>query len=204
MTKTTLSRSEQKRAAIIAAAKAAFKEYGVDATSMDKLAEIAQVSKRTVYNHFASKESLVLFLLTDLWNQAMVDSELNIENDQSLQSQLITILREEVDLVGGEEYIDLARAAFAHYLYQPDALQKEMEKFSPEKTALFQWLERAKSDQCLDLRDTENAFSQLHNLIKGACFWPQLMRVKAPLNLQERETLVNETVALFLSHYQTK
>ncbi|WP_231877395.1 TetR/AcrR family transcriptional regulator, partial [Oleiphilus sp. HI0043] len=39
------SRSELKREAIIDAARKAFKEYGVDATSMDKLAEIAQVSK---------------------------------------------------------------------------------------------------------------------------------------------------------------
>jgi TetR/AcrR family transcriptional regulator of autoinduction and epiphytic fitness len=69
MNKRLKNRSELKREAIIEAARSVFKEFGVKATSMDKLAEIAQVSKRTVYNHFSAKEELVMYLVTDLWQK---------------------------------------------------------------------------------------------------------------------------------------
>ncbi|WP_083880077.1 TetR/AcrR family transcriptional regulator [Aliiglaciecola lipolytica] len=50
------TRSELKHEAILRGAVKAFKEFGVNDTSIYKIAEVAQVSKRTVYNHFASKE----------------------------------------------------------------------------------------------------------------------------------------------------
>lgn len=53
-----LSRSEQKRQAIVEAARATFMDKGFDGASMDMIAETANVSKRTVYNHYSSKESL--------------------------------------------------------------------------------------------------------------------------------------------------
>ncbi len=51
-------RSQEKRRAIIDAAQALFLDSGFGATSMDAVAEKAGVSKRTVYSHFDSKESL--------------------------------------------------------------------------------------------------------------------------------------------------
>lgn len=47
-----------KRAAIMAAAQALFLEHGYGATSMERIAEAAQVSKLTVYRHFQSKDAL--------------------------------------------------------------------------------------------------------------------------------------------------
>ena len=99
------SRSELKREAIIDAARKAFKEYGVDATSMDKLAEIAQVSKRTVYNHFDSKEALVMYLLKDLWDQAMVKIDVHYDAVSPLGEQLTALLKQEVNLVGDKESV---------------------------------------------------------------------------------------------------
>lgn len=197
------TRSELKREAIIDAAKAAFKEYGVDATSMDKLAELAQVSKRTVYNHFTSKEALVIHLLTDLWNQAMVQTGLVYEGADSLEAQLGSLLMDEIDLVGGQEYIDLARVAFGHYLFQPEAIQAEMTKFSSEQTALYQWLEQATQAGDLQLDDVEHGFSQLHNLLKGSCFWPQMLQLAPILNKQEKQALVSETIRMFMARYRS-
>ena len=54
--------TDRKHAAILEAAVAEFRSAGFDATSMDRIAASAGVSKRTVYNHFPTKESLVLEL----------------------------------------------------------------------------------------------------------------------------------------------
>ena len=54
----TRPRSIKKRAAILAGAKDVFLEQGFGAASMDIISERADVSKRTIYKHFASKYDL--------------------------------------------------------------------------------------------------------------------------------------------------
>jgi|TARA_B100000676_G_C17445018_1_gene516105 TetR/AcrR family transcriptional regulator of autoinduction and epiphytic fitness len=69
----TRTLSDLKREAIIQAATQAFQEFGVKGASMDKLAELANVSKRTVYNHFSTKEDLVMHLVTEQWQSAIMN-----------------------------------------------------------------------------------------------------------------------------------
>lgn len=54
----TRERRDAKREAIVAAARETFLARGFDGASMDQIALSAQVSKRTVYNRFRSKEEL--------------------------------------------------------------------------------------------------------------------------------------------------
>ena len=56
-------KSEAKRQAILAAAAEAFRELGVEATSMSEIAARLGGSKTTLYSYFASKEELVLEIL---------------------------------------------------------------------------------------------------------------------------------------------
>jgi TetR/AcrR family transcriptional repressor of mexJK operon len=64
-------RSEGKRAAILDAAEALFLAEGYERTSMDAIAARAQVSKRTVYDHFSEKETVYLRVLERV-NDALV------------------------------------------------------------------------------------------------------------------------------------
>ncbi|MEM7595548.1 MAG: TetR/AcrR family transcriptional regulator, partial [Cyanobacteria bacterium P01_A01_bin.83] len=52
------TKSEIKTEAILTGAMKEFLANGYAATSMDKVAKTAQVSKATVYSHFGDKESL--------------------------------------------------------------------------------------------------------------------------------------------------
>jgi AcrR family transcriptional regulator len=49
---------EQKRMAIVAAARRAFLDSGYSQTSMDGIAEAAEVSVKTIYRHFENKDEL--------------------------------------------------------------------------------------------------------------------------------------------------
>jgi AcrR family transcriptional regulator len=49
---------EQKRSAIVAAARRAFLDSGYAQTSMDAIAELAEVSVKTIYRHFENKDEL--------------------------------------------------------------------------------------------------------------------------------------------------
>lgn len=57
-------RSARKRRAIIDAARALFLQNGYAGTSMDEVAALAEVSKQTVYKHFADKQHLFTDLIT--------------------------------------------------------------------------------------------------------------------------------------------
>lgn len=202
MAEKKLTRSELKRQAILAAAKEAFQENGVQGTSMDQLAARAQVSKRTVYNHFSSKEALVIHLVADLWKQATQNNEQPFDTEGDLQTQLSALLQAEMNVVCSSEYLDLARVAIGHYFYHPDALQAELSRFDKTETALYKWLESAINNGRLKPVDPLFAINQLHSLIKGNCFWPQLLQVEAIPSPAERQHLADESSAMFLNYYQ--
>ena len=61
--------TSQKRKAILEGAVKVFTKEGFDASSMDHIAEVAGVSKRTVYNHFPSKEILFQAIVADFLKQ---------------------------------------------------------------------------------------------------------------------------------------
>lgn len=90
-----------KRAQIIDAARRCFYEQGITATGVDTIAEAAGVSKRTLYNHFASKDDLVLAYI-----------------DAREQSGWRTLLNELLD--GVEEPVERILAYFDAYFYVND------------------------------------------------------------------------------------
>lgn len=196
------SRSDLKRSAIVEAAIEAFREEGVKATSMDRLAKLANVSKRTIYNHFVSKEALVLHLLSELWQRAMMESEVNYNRDQPLETQLAALLTKELEFLSSPQYQDLARVAFDYLFSNPDMLQEELKKLSEKETAVYRWIVAAQDDGKLIELDADLAKEQLHSLIKGSALWPQLMRLRQPLTEAEKQRLVDETTKLFLARYQ--
>lgn len=195
------TRSEIKREAILRAAKTAFHKYGVAGTSMDKLAEMACVSKRTVYNHFASKEVIVMHLIRSLWHKSMVSIPVPYDGTGSLEAQLSRLLLTEIELITAEEYLELARVAFGHLFYEPERLRDEIEQLTAQETVLHRWLHAANNDGRLLVCDIEYAVKELSSLIKGHCFWPQLMKIEAPLTDERKDCIAKRTARLFLSHY---
>ncbi len=76
--------TDRKRVAIVDAAIAEFREHGFDATSMDRIAATAAVSKRTVYNHFPSKDELFAEILQRMWESSVAQPAVPYLADQSL------------------------------------------------------------------------------------------------------------------------
>ncbi|AXX62361.1 TetR/AcrR family transcriptional regulator [Vibrio vulnificus] len=195
------TRSEEKREAILTAAKQAFLEFGVQNTSMDKLAALAGVSKRTVYNHFSSKEALVMELLSVLWKSTITEDELVALSKRPLQEQLVSLLCQEINVIAQPSYLDMAKVALGHFLFKPEELKAQTSSMSKQDTALYTWLAEQDKKGRLKLESVELARTQLHSLIKGSAFWPQLIGSAAPLTAEQGEALAKNTAALFLSHY---
>lgn len=84
--------SPEKTAAILAGGMQEFLAHGYAATSMDRVAIAAKVSKATVYSHFQDKESLFIALIQRLVEQKF-QSIFAVAEDQFFQTPPATVLR---------------------------------------------------------------------------------------------------------------
>ena len=66
---TELSFSERKRASVLFGAEKVFIEQGYSQATMDRVAQTAGVSKRTVYKHFRSKQELFNVVVDGIWTR---------------------------------------------------------------------------------------------------------------------------------------
>jgi TetR/AcrR family transcriptional regulator of autoinduction and epiphytic fitness len=195
------SRSQQKREDILTAAMKIFKEQGVQATSMDQLAETANVSKRTVYNHFDSKETLVLSLLNEMWEQFMLRTPVEYRSNESIEDQLALLIEAETNMMCDHDFVTLARLAMGHFFYSPAKMKDQMDRMRAQETALHRWLKAAIADGKFAIDDIEYAAEQIGSLLKGTLFWPVVMcNDDAPTNEMRTHTQ-EQTLQMFMSRY---
>src|SRR5690348_17748019 len=105
--------TDRKRSAIIDAAIEEFRAAGFEATSMDRIAARASVSKRTVYNHFPSKEALFAAILHQLWDASQTGNAPGYCAGEPLRAQLLDLLMRKLRLMNDEAFLSLARVAIA-------------------------------------------------------------------------------------------
>ena len=80
------SQSEAKTEAILKGAMQEFLAHGYAATSMDRVAKAAKVSKATVYSYFGDKESLFNAVIKDL-AQDKFQTVMGLQQPQSLEQE---------------------------------------------------------------------------------------------------------------------
>ncbi len=201
MPRTPQRLTDRKREAIVRAAVEEFRSAGYEATSMDRIAAVAGVSKRTVYNHFPSKEELFALILEELWQSSVASVELPYRADQPLDVQLLQLLRQKLDLLGDANFIDLARVAMAEIIHSPERAQAIVCRMGEKESGVSAWIRAAIADGRLREIDPEFAGHQLQGLVKSFAFWPQVTMGQAPLAQAERTRVAESAVAMFLGFY---
>ena len=135
--------TDRKRAAILEAAVAEFRHAGYAATSMDRVAASAGVSKRTVYNHFPSKEALFAHILEQMWERSIEGLDLAYRKDRPLREQLLELLDQKLRLLRDEHFADLARVAIAAGLHSPELAQDLVSRMGAREEGLTTWIRAA-------------------------------------------------------------
>lgn len=116
-TKTLREGSARKRAAILSAARELFLADGFDRSSVDAVAARAEVSKRTVYDYFGDKRTL-LQAVVDAVGQSLIttvrrtldETLTGLTEAADLEDALIAFsMRIATDMLGSAEYATLQR-----------------------------------------------------------------------------------------------
>ncbi|BAQ76290.1 TetR family transcriptional regulator [Pseudomonas sp. Os17] len=194
--------TDLKRNAIIQAAISEFRASGFDITSMDKIAATAGVSKRTVYNHFPSKEELFAEILHKLWASISAQADVVYRHDQPLREQLEALLRAKLQLLADDNFLDLARVAIAATIHSPERAQDMVARLGEREEGLTLWIRGALADGRLKPLDPEFAAQQMHGLLKSFAFWPQITLGQPPLAADLQTRVIESALDMFLSHYQ--
>ena len=108
------ARKAENRIAIVEAAESLILEGGYGALNAEALAERAGVSRRTIFNHFASVDDVLVTRMNQYFNRIFEECDFTISGENaSMESEMLSIARKVFMSSTLEEYI----APFAHLLY---------------------------------------------------------------------------------------
>ncbi|UJJ32519.1 TetR/AcrR family transcriptional regulator [Halopseudomonas maritima] len=192
-------RKSGKRAAIIEAAVDQFQQHGYMETSMDRIAEAAQVSKRTVYNHFASKE-----LLFDAIRQELIARcgrlLLPDPGPGSMHAQLVEVGRRYAQLMISDDFVKLVRVVLSRFIQSPQVAGATITGREPQMP-IQAWLECAQEGGLLPAFDAVQATTEFAGLITAMEFWPRMLQEDQLPTSAAREAYLSSIAAMFLKHY---
>jgi TetR/AcrR family transcriptional regulator of autoinduction and epiphytic fitness len=198
---TPLRLTDRKRLAILAAAAQQFRTFGFEASSMDRIASEAGVSKRTVYNHFPSKEELFAETLVQLFHASAAILELQYRADTPLRDQLTALMALKAASMADPDFLALARVAIAEAVHAPERVRPIVARMGEREQGVTTWIRAAQADGKLRAGDPEFAAALLQGQIKALAFWPQVTMGAPPLDPAQQAQLVEAAVSMFLAYF---
>jgi AcrR family transcriptional regulator len=177
-------RSETARRAILDAATAMLIEHGIDGVSMDELAELAGVSKATVYRWWPSKHALALDVLLGDWDAIRPGPR----DTGTLRGDLRSLLRPWVRAVRARPYGPVVAALVAEARSNAEFGALWRERFvslrrEPGRQIIRRAIERGELRRNIDVERTLD-------LVYGPLYH-RLLHGHAPLNERFADAVVD-------------
>ena len=193
--------TDRKRSAILAAAAEQFRVHGYETASMDDIAALAGVSKRTVYNHFGSKEELFGETLMQMFESSAGLLELGYQPERDLREQLVELMRLKMRTLDDPEFIALARVAMGEAIHSPERALPIVARLGQREEGVTTWIRAAQADGKLKPGDPTFAATLLQGQIKTFAFWPQIAMGAPALSPEQQELVIDASVSMFLSYF---
>ena len=193
--------TDRKRQAILAAAADQFRACGFEASSMDKIAAAAGVSKRTVYNHFPSKDELFAETLIQLFNNSAAIHDTPYRADLPLRVQLTGMMALKAASMADPDFLALAKVAIAEAVHAPERVRPIVARMGEREQGVTSWIRAAQADGKLQAGDPEFAAALLQGQVKALAFWPQVTMGAPPLAPAQQAQLVEAVVSMFLAYF---
>lgn len=186
---------------ILDAAIGAFAKQGYANVSMDQIAQLASVSKRTVYNHFESKDSLFEAIIDEMIRRADVLPEFPYQQGAPIKQQLRQIGLQICRAVSEPSFLSLARVVTGRAMTEPqfaEVLARETQKLDDQ---MIDWLRAAKKDKQFHAKSVELAAEFYLSMLLAHSFWPNLLHLKKNMHKRPLRSHVNQCVDVFLASF---
>ncbi|WP_200283667.1 TetR/AcrR family transcriptional regulator [Rhabdochromatium marinum] len=187
----------EKRAAILEAAKALFKQRGLRGTSIEQVARNAGVAKQTVYSHFPNKEALLVALLPSKLPTFGAEPD-TFDFTASAEEILLSLGISYMAIILNPDFAVLRRTVIGEAASYPSLAQSYLGGVQKTSRAIATCLERMTELGRLPPIDHANAATDLRNLWLGNFFEQVLFRADLPVDMVAIETHIRRANRRFL------
>lgn len=164
------------------------------------IAKKANVSSRTLYNHFESKEALF-----EAISQIMIERNWSMEPvaydpDRDFVEQLKEALWRYVGVITDETAIGLNRMVISELIRDLDRSRQFFSESEAHDYPITRLISEAMDAGVIRKADPGFATSQLLALVKNFYFWPEFFLGESPTPKE----VLDDCIAMFLTHYKRK
>jgi TetR/AcrR family transcriptional repressor of mexJK operon len=202
----TGERADLKRRAIVEAAREVFLARGFEA-GIDLIAERADVSKVTIYNHFGSKRELFLAVVHDALEEALEPPKLALQKSLAETNDMREILVQTArGWVAGmaQPQVLALRTLVASEAERFPELGRAWKANGPDPTSaiLVEEFRKRIDVRELDIPDIDLALIQLYALV----LYPHFAHIAYGERIDEKRAheLIDHGVDMFLTYYSAK
>ena len=193
---------DRKRQDILDAALVEFGDIGFAAARINRIAELASVSKRTLYNHFESKEALFDAII----DRAIADGSClkigGYDQDCPIEDQLRKAAETYIQHLEDSTYLALARVVTSEFVRDPMLSRRMFEREEMKQNPLAELVQKAMEAGKLQKADPVYAATQFMASIKAFFFWPQLITGTEAPPKEQIDTILDDAVTMFMALYQ--
>ncbi len=199
--RTPRSKSEEKRAAIIEAAKNLFVELGFNHTSMDKIAKAAGVSKQTVYSHFGNKDELFISAISAKCVAHNLVGQVN-DNLDNPQQALTALGVSFIEMLLSEDVVATHKTCISESVSYPHVSQL-FYAAGPQNTIgeIADCMAEFDKRDLLSINNPRFAASQFLCMVKGEACLQSEYNAKERMSADEISAYIHDCVAMFLRAY---
>ncbi len=174
---------------------------GLDSASMQNISMKANISKRTLYKYFSSKEDIYNELINQVLNQIQSMCNPQYESNQSIEKQISIIATNKLELLLNDSFLNISKIIFGEMLKGRAPTSKDLERMTSSETQFHKWIIDAKDDgKIISPLDNITIANQFHSIIKGQAYWPILlgMKKKQELNLK---SITQQSIDFFMNSF---
>jgi len=194
--------SARKYRAILDAGKRVFLETGYADSSMERIAKEANVSKRTVYNHFSSKYELFCSVLIDLTRDVMPAGSQELQVDElPVKEALNSLSVHFLQTIYSPDVVALLRMVIAESRQFPELGVTMFDGVISRSMVLVEKYFKRKAEKGeLALSDPKLATAQFIGLLKTDLQLKLLLGKRKRVSLKEIKKVADSCVDIFLCH----
>jgi len=191
---------DKKMAQILQAATLEFLQKGLDASSMHNIAELAEVSKRTLYKYFPTKDKLYGALVDELLDR-VYDHKPSYSPEKSIKNQLESIVNDKIDLYMSESFINMSKIVLGEMLKSRQPSDEQRERMFNAEVLFIEWIDAAKADEKINFEVSSDVIaSQFHSILKGQTFYPVIFYF-TDIEMINKKDVCDMTVNFFLNSF---
>ncbi len=186
---------------IIKAATAEFLNKGLDAASMQNMADTAEVSKRTLYKYYPNKEELYDALIDQILIKVESLYKFEFSNFDNIELEIENIIKAKIELTLEERFLKINRIIIAELLKGNAPKPDQMQRMTKSELQFVEWLQKAQDQKKLSKKYTaEEMATQFHSILKGQIFWPVLMGIIKPKDI-DHDKVIKTTLKFFKNSF---